>query len=150
MDVEVLTTISPTTNEPVLTRKGLSRDQLAQLTATASQAFAAYRKLSLSDRQSIITEALRLLSKEQDALARELTEQMGRPIAYTAKEISTAVSRGEYLVKISQNALKETAGEPETGFKRYITKEPVGTVLIIFAWNVRTSYRPTIHFQELM
>lgn len=60
---------------------------------------------------------------------------MGRPIAYTAKEITTAVARGEYLLKISSDALKDTEGEPQQGFKRYIRKAPIGPVLILFAWN---------------
>ena len=61
---------------------------------------------------------------------------MGRPIAYTAKEVTTAVARGEYLLKISGECLKDTVGESEKGFKRYIRKVPVGPVLILFAWNV--------------
>lgn len=84
----------------------------------------------------MIAKALQIMEREKDTLARELTEQMGRPIAYTAKEISTAVTRGEYLIKMSGDALRATPGQPESGFKRYIKKEPIGVVLIIFAWNV--------------
>lgn len=84
----------------------------------------------------MVKNALRLLSSKQDVLAKELTQQMGRPIAYAAKEIATAVARGEYLVKISEDALKDSEGEPEAGFKRYIRKAPLGPVLIIFPWNV--------------
>ena len=65
---------------------------------------------------------------------------MGRPISYTAKEITTAVARGEYLLKISGEALRDTDGEPEKGFKRYIKKVPVGPTLILFAWNVRAPH----------
>lgn len=139
MSVEVLTTVSPSTNRPVLTRNGLSEQELALLPRRASEAFNKYRSIPLQERQAIVKKALQLLLNKQDVLARELTEQMGRPIAYTAKEIATAVLRGEYLLKISEDALKDTAGEPEKGFKRYIRKVPVGPVLILFAWNVRMS-----------
>lgn len=60
---------------------------------------------------------------------------MGRPICYTAKEIETMVRRGEYLLSISSEALTDVPGVPELGFTRFIRKEPVGVVLIIFAWN---------------
>jgi acyl-CoA reductase-like NAD-dependent aldehyde dehydrogenase len=70
----------------------------------------------------------------------ELTVQMGRPIAYTAKEVTTAIKRAEYLLKVSDEVLKDTDGEDEQGFKRFIRKVPVGPTLIIFAWNV--SYSP--------
>lgn len=136
MSVEVLTTVSPITNQPVLTRNGLSDSDAALLPAVATQAFNRYRLTSLSQRQDVVRKALRLIGAKQNVLARELTEQMGRPIAYTAKEITTAVARGEYLLKISDEALQVTAGEPEEGFRRYIKKVPVGPILILFTWNV--------------
>lgn len=108
---------------------------MALLPALSTQAFNTIRLTSLEERQVIVKKALKLISDKQDVLARELTEQMGRPIAYTAKEITTAVARGEYLLKISSDALKDTQGEPEKGFKRYIRKAPIGPVLILFAWN---------------
>ena len=80
--------------------------------------------------------ALDILSERVDELAREITEQMGRPIAYTGKEVSTAVARGHYLLKICDKAFEDTPGEPEQGFKRYVKKVPLGPVLIIVPWNV--------------
>ena len=137
MSTEVITTISPSTNKPVLTRNGLSDSDVALLPGLSTRAFNAFRLTSLSERQAIVKRALELISDKQDVLAKELTEQMGRPIAYTAKEISTAVARGEYLLKISDEALRDTPGEPEKGFKRFIRKAPIGPVLVLFAWNVR-------------
>ncbi|KAI9745635.1 MAG: hypothetical protein M1818_001169 [Claussenomyces sp. TS43310] len=135
MSVETLTTISPNTNQPILTRTGISPAEVDSLPSIATEAFQSFSKTTLSDRQAIVKKALQLLDNKQDELAKELTEQMGRPIAYTAKEITTAVKRGEYLLKISEDALKDTDGEAEKGFKRYIRKVPVGPVLILFAWN---------------
>ncbi|KAL9138010.1 MAG: hypothetical protein Q9175_000789 [Cornicularia normoerica] len=135
MSTEVITTISPSTNKPVLTRNGLSDSDVALLPALSIQAFNAFCLTSLKERQAIVKRALKLISDKQDVLARELTEQMGRPIAYAAKEITTAVVRGEYLLKISDDALRDTPGESEKGFKRYIRKAPVGPVLVLFAWN---------------
>lgn len=136
MSVEVITTISPTTGEPIITRNGISEEELVQLPETAFKAFQGWRTTKLEDRQIIVKKALKLLGDKQDELAEELTVQMGRPIAYTGKEVATAIKRSEYLIKISNDALKDTDGEEEKGFKRFIRKVPVGPVLIIFAWNV--------------
>lgn len=139
MAAEIITTISPSTNQPILSRNAISSSEIALLPKTAAQAFSQFARLTpLSERQKIVKKALQLITAKQDVLARELTEQMGRPIAYTAKEISTAVARGEYLLKISDECLQDTPGEPEKGFKRYIRKAPIGPVLILFAWNVST------------
>ena len=136
MSVEVINTISPTTNEAIITRNGASAADLEQLPKVATEAFESFRKTTLKERQDIVRKFLKGLGDHESDLAQELTVQMGRPIAFTGKEISTAVKRGEYLLKISDEALKDTDGEPEKGFKRFIRKVPVGPVLIIFAWNV--------------
>jgi len=135
MSLEKITTISPITNKPLLTRNGLSDADLQSLPETATTAFGSYRRTSLAERQRIIGKALKLLKERQDALGKEITEQMGRPITYTPKEIATAVMRGEYLLKISDETLKDTPGEVEKGFKRYVKKVPLGPVLILFPWN---------------
>ncbi|CAJ2512229.1 Uu.00g052440.m01.CDS01 [Anthostomella pinea] len=135
MSVESITTISPTTNEPILTRSGLSQSDLEELPNVALESFQSWRQTSLTDRQIIVKKALKLLEKKKDELAEEITVQMGRPIAYTGVEVTTALKRADYLIKISEDTLKDTDGEPEKGFKRFIRKVPVGPVLVIFAWN---------------
>ncbi|RFU33735.1 hypothetical protein B7463_g2597, partial [Scytalidium lignicola] len=135
MSAETITTISPNTNKPILTRNGASSSELQELPKVATEAFLSFRNTPLAERQAIVKKALQLLGEKQDTLANELTEQMGRPIAYTGKEIATAIKRGEYLLKVSADVLNDTDGEEEKGFKRFIRKVPVGPVLIIFAWN---------------
>lgn len=136
MSVEVINTISPTTGETVITRNGASSADLEQLPKVAADAFQSFRKATLKERQEIVKKFLKGLADRESELAEELTVQMGRPIAFTGKEITTAVKRGEYLLKVSDEALKDTDGEAEKGFKRFIRKVPVGPVLVIFAWNV--------------
>jgi acyl-CoA reductase-like NAD-dependent aldehyde dehydrogenase len=140
MSLENLSTISPTTNKSVVSRQALSPEDIALLPVIGQDAFTSYRRShpTLGSRQEVVAKALKLLSERKDVLAKELTEQMGRPIAYTGVEIDTAVKRGEYLNRIAGDVLGEDVpGEPEKGFKRYIRREPVGVVLVIFAWNVR-------------
>jgi acyl-CoA reductase-like NAD-dependent aldehyde dehydrogenase len=136
MSVEVLTTISPNTNEGVITRNGVTAQELELLPQTAAKSFQSWRATPLADRQIIVKKAMEALSAKQDELALELTVQMGRPIAYTAKEVATAVKRVDSLLKYSNDALRDTPGEEEKGFKRFIRKVPVGPVLVIFPWNV--------------
>ncbi|OAQ69113.1 aldehyde dehydrogenase [Pochonia chlamydosporia 170] len=135
MSVEVINTISPNTNEAIITRNGASAADLDLMPKVATEAFEKFRKTTLKERQEFVRRFLKELSSHEAELAEELTVQMGRPIAFTGKEITTAVKRAEYLLKISDEALKDTEGEAEKGFKRFIRKVPVGPVLIIFAWN---------------
>lgn len=147
MPAETITTISPTTNQPVVTRHGPDDSQLASLPKTAHKAFLRFRETPLAERKKIVKKAIELVSERQDELAREITEQMGRPIAYTGKEVSTAVARGEYLLKICDKAFEDTPGEKEEGFERFVRKVPLGPVLIIVPWNVSFSFL-CIYFEE--
>ena len=140
MATEQLVTISPTTNKPIITRDGLSSAEITLLPRKAEKAFDSYRTTSIKERQVIVSKALDRLEEKQYELAQELTEQVGRPIAYGHKEITTAVARGRYLVNISESTLADTQGETEKGFKRFIRKVPLGPVLILFAWNVSIAY----------
>lgn len=141
MSLETITTISPTTNLPVLTRTGVSAEELKHIPQAAQEAFRSFsQSTTLEQRQEIVARALGILEKKKDVLARELTEQMGRPIAYTEVEVNTAIKRSHYLNRVSTSILGEEGivpGEAEKGFKRYIKRQPVGVALIIFAWNVR-------------
>ncbi|PGH11746.1 hypothetical protein AJ80_07007 [Polytolypa hystricis UAMH7299] len=139
MSLETISTISPITNQPILTRPGVSQEELVSLPKAAQEAFRSFsRSTTLAQRQEIVARALAILEQKKDVLGREVTEQMGRPIAYTGGEVLTAIKRGEYLNRTSSTVLGDEGiieGTPEPGFKRYIKKEPVGVVLIIFAWN---------------
>lgn len=140
MSAETLTTISPSTNKGILTRRAATPEEIAKLPAYAQKAFASYRKThpTLASRQKVVAKALQLITEKQDELAKELTEQMGRPINYTVKEITTAVKRGEYLNRVAEDVVgRDVPGEEEQGYQRFIRREPVGVVLVIFAWNVR-------------
>ena len=141
MSLETITTISPSTNQPVVTRTGVTSEDLQRIPEVAQEAFRSFsQSTSLKQRQEIVTRALDILEKKKDELARELTEQMGRPIAYTGVEVMTAIKRSRYLTKISDSVLGDEGvvpGEEEKGFRRYIKRKPVGVAFIIFAWNVR-------------
>ncbi|KAJ5558874.1 Aldehyde/histidinol dehydrogenase [Penicillium sp. DV-2018c] len=139
MSLENIRTISPATNEPVVTRTGVSPEELAQLPVTAQAAFRSFsQSTTLEQRQKLVLSALDILETRKDELAREITEQMGRPIAYTGVEVATAIKRSRYLTRISTSVLGEEGivpGEEEKGFRRYIKRSPVGVVLIMFPWN---------------
>lgn len=133
----ILTTISPITQKPIHNRDELISDDIPSLVGAAKKAFGAWKgSHDLAARQKLVSDALDILEAKADDLARDLTEQMGRPIQYCAKEIKTAVVRGRYMLKISSDVLKDVPGDAEAGFTRYIRKAPIGTVLVIFAWNV--------------
>lgn len=138
--MSVLTTVSPIDAVPDFTTPEATREQAQTTIDNANKAQKAWKQLPLDDRIKIVTKAYEHLCSEPDldTLAKELTEQMGRPIAYTKGEITTAAARAKFLLSKAPEALKpsrEGADGFVDGFKKYITHEPLGTVFIIFPWN---------------
>lgn len=140
MSAEVITTTSPATNAPVTTRQSVSQDELDQIPKAAQAAFRSFsQSTNLEQRQELVTRAMDILEAKKDVLAREITEQMGRPISYSPVEVMTAIKRVRLLNRVSSSVLGEEGvvpGEEEAGFRRFIKRRPVGVSLIIFAWNV--------------
>lgn len=130
-------TVSPATNKVILHTPSTSIEQAKNIAKDSERAFHEFGSLSLAQRKAIVVRGLSLIQQRKESLGRELTEQMGRPIAFSHKEIETMQKRAQYLLDISEESLASLPGLPEVGFKRWIKKVPVGPTLIVFAWNVR-------------
>ncbi|KAM3510112.1 hypothetical protein MY11210_006029 [Beauveria gryllotalpidicola] len=128
-----ITTISPSTGLPIFTHPGISSP--AALLSAASASFASYRSTTLAQRKAWIVAALNHLARIKPALEEELTAQMGRPAAFAGAEIDTMRKRADYMLESAEEALRDIKGQEEQGFKRWTSKEPVGPVLIVSAWN---------------
>lgn len=137
----IIKTISPSTNKVVCEVKESSLDGARLIARSSHDAFQSFKAIPFPQRKAIVVKALGLIQERKMKLGRELTEQMGRPISFSHKEIETMQKRADYLLDIAEDALAPLPCRPEGGFKRWIAKVPVGPTLIVFAWNV--SFRGT-------
>jgi acyl-CoA reductase-like NAD-dependent aldehyde dehydrogenase len=89
----------------------------------------------VSDRAAICTRFCDQFAARGDALALELTWQMGRPIRYAPSEIAGMLDRARYMIGIAADALADVNPGPKAGFERFVRREPLGVVFTIAAWN---------------
>lgn len=129
-------TMSPVTGRPLFQTQGVTVAEAKEIVAASKNSFLTWKKVPLSTRLGIVKKAMELVHENREELAEDLTIQMGRPIRFTGNELDTMKTRAEYLMSIAEEKLSDTPGISEPGFKRRISKEPLGPVLIIFAWNV--------------
>lgn len=129
-------TISPSTGKVVCEAPATSLDEARAVAKTSEHAFTAWSKTSLADRKAIVIRACALIQERRMELGHELSLQMGRPVAFSHKEIETMQKRADYLLDMAEDSLADIPGRPEAGFKRWIKKVPVGPILVVFAWNV--------------
>lgn len=113
-------------------------DQAKDIVTRSNHAFQSYSRLPLATQRDIVIKALALIRSRKMELGRELSEQMGRPIAFGHKEIEIMQKLADYLLEIAKEALATLPGRPEDGFRRYIKKVPVGPILLVrFCWSLR-------------
>lgn len=72
---------------------------------------------------------------DTDSVARELTMQMGRPIAHGAGEVGGWLLRGRTMIDLAQQALADIELDDRAGFTRFIRREPLGVVFVVAPWN---------------
>jgi len=64
----------------------------------------------------------------------ELAWQMGRPVRFGG-ENGGVIERAEYMMSIAESALAPIERTDKPGFRRYITHEALGIVLVVAPWN---------------
>ncbi len=132
---QVMRTISPIDGELYLQRRLDSRADIAAALLKAENAQKTWKRLPLEDKQALLLKALDALMAQQDDIAMEITQQMGRPIAQAAGELNGLKERALYMINKAPEALADIVPEPIDGFTRYIKREALGIVAIVAPWN---------------
>ncbi|RTR06975.1 aldehyde dehydrogenase family protein [Halomonas nitroreducens] len=110
----------------------------ARVEATLERAVAAqraWRETPLGERARRCSAMVDAIVARRDALAEELTWQMGRPIAAGGGEIGGFEERARGMIGLAEGALAPVTLPDKPGFTRYITREPLGVSFIVAPWN---------------
>ena len=134
MSQEILT-ISPIDGSIAVRRPCATPEQIQSALSRAKLAQTAWKSMPLAERSALVSRAVDALVANKDAIAEELTRQMGRPLRYTPGEIGGFESRARHMIAIAQSALADVVPAPIDGFIRFIRREAVGLVLVIAPWN---------------
>ncbi|KIS66233.1 uncharacterized protein UMAG_05970 [Mycosarcoma maydis] len=133
----IQTTISPYDQSVVCEKQLLTEAQLGQAIDAAAAAQKSWAKVPVDERVAIITRWMHILDEQKQELGKELSAQMGRPVAQCAGEIKGALQRCRYLCKVANDCL---ADKPQTetetpNLKLAIRRDAFGVVAIVTPWN---------------
>jgi acyl-CoA reductase-like NAD-dependent aldehyde dehydrogenase len=128
-------TVSPVDGSLYCERALARPDEVNAVLGRAAHAQRMWRAVPVAERAAICTRFCEQFESRGDALALELTWQMGRPIRYAPSEIRGTLERARYMIEIAAAALNDLDPGPKEGFQRCIRREPLGVVFTIAAWN---------------
>jgi acyl-CoA reductase-like NAD-dependent aldehyde dehydrogenase len=94
-----------------------------------------WRRLAVSERLKLVREGMQYFEKNRDEIAKDICEQMGRPLHYCGGEVNGFFERANYLCDIAEKTLAPDVFTDKDGFKRSIEHAPLGTIFVISAWN---------------
>ena len=128
--------ISPVDGSTVAERELFTDAQVDAVLARAESARAVWRAVPLDRRIAMCEAMVQWLESNVADIAHEITMQMGRPVRYTPNEILRgAQERARHMMSIAADNLGDIAVPQVDGFRKFIRREPVGTVLIVAPWN---------------
>jgi len=131
----VQTTISPVDGTVYVERPYAAAADIERVLARAATAQRAWRTVPVAERVRRVQAFATAFEKRRDAIAEEITWQMGRPLAAAPGEVRGTLERARHMASIAERSLADIDPGPKEGFKRFVRREPLGVVLTIAAWN---------------
>ncbi|MES3036829.1 MAG: aldehyde dehydrogenase family protein, partial [Bdellovibrionota bacterium] len=99
------------------------------------QAQKVWKKTPLTARLEAVKKALQYFTENKAQIAKDISQQMGRPISQSPGEINGLLERANYLCSIASEALSAQPLPEKPNFERSIVREPLGVIFVISAWN---------------
>lgn len=132
---KIRATVSPVDGSVYVERPLATTADVQHALEKAVTAQAEWRKTSIAERAEIGRKAIDVFLANQEAIAEEISWQMGRPIRYAAGEVAGLAERAHHMIAIADSALANIELPQKDGFIRYIKREPLGVALVIAPWN---------------
>ena len=132
---ERLQCITPIDGSVYVERELAGEAEVVETVLRARQAQESWRRRPLAERQALLGKAVEAFVAQGEAIAEEITRQMGRPLAHTPGEIRGFEERARHMIEIGPRHLADLAVEPREGFTRFIRREPLGVVFVVAPWN---------------
>jgi acyl-CoA reductase-like NAD-dependent aldehyde dehydrogenase len=127
--------ISPVDGRVYAERQCADAVQIEHALAAAKTAQALWKRRPLSERAAFCSAAVDAMLAMKAEIVPELAWQMGRPVRFGAGELRGFEERARHMIAIAPDALAVIEPSPIAGFRRFIKREPSGTVLVVAPWN---------------
>jgi acyl-CoA reductase-like NAD-dependent aldehyde dehydrogenase len=135
MTADILRVDDPFTQKIVYEGPLLHADQIDGVMSRAYAAHREWKRTSIAQRREAIEAFIRAFDAERGRYAKEITQEMGKPLVQADREMNGMFDRARQMASIAELALADERLPPKEGFERWIAHEPVGVAVVLAAWN---------------
>jgi acyl-CoA reductase-like NAD-dependent aldehyde dehydrogenase len=101
----------------------------------AAAAQRAWAGVPVRERVELVGRFCDALLARREEVARDISRQMGKPIAEARGEVGTCAARALYMASIAEETLADERLPEKAGFERFVAREPLGVVVDVAPWN---------------
>jgi len=127
--------VSPIDGAVWLERACASDGEIVAASRAARDAQAPWAATPILERARLCSAFVDALLSRSAEIDVELAHQMGRPVRFAGGELAGFEERARHMIAIAADALADVDPGAKAGFRRFIRRVPLGTVLTIAPWN---------------
>ncbi len=125
----------PFTGQEAFRRAYTSPAEVERILARAREGARAAAATSLEDRVALCLRVTEAMERDVEAIAREITAEMGKPLRQAIGEMGGMAKRARHMCAIAADALRDVVVEGDPTLERRIVRAPKGVVFAMPAWN---------------
>ena len=127
--------VNPATGDVVQTFETASDADIEQAITAATQAYASWKDLPITERGEVVKKVAALFAERADELAAIANEEMGKPVSEGLEEAEFCQSIFDYFATEGPTLAADQPIKTFSGGKAVVQKLPVGPLLGIMPWN---------------
>ncbi len=127
--------VNPATGEVYRSIEPTGDSELERILERMRAAQPEWRDAPIEQSAEVCRRFVDVFRSMKDAVALDITRQMGKPLAQSLREVDTMLDRADTMIRLAPAALADDVLPARPGFRRFIRHEPLGIVLDIPAWN---------------
>jgi acyl-CoA reductase-like NAD-dependent aldehyde dehydrogenase len=131
---ETVKLVSPVDGRVYAERPVASAAEIEAAVVRSKHARRAWSEITIRERAKFMEHFLDALLSKNDEIVPELAWQMGRPVRFGGEK-KPLEERARHMIAIAEESLAPAEKTDRAGFRRWIAREPVGTVMVIAPWN---------------
>ena len=127
--------INPATSAVLDRANDAGPDEARQAVEHSVAAFAGWKAKTAFERSDILRKWRDAIVKDEDAIARLMTQEMGKPIAESRGEVRYAAGFVEWYAEEAKRAYGDIVPNHVAHKRLLVTRQPVGPVYAVTPWN---------------